>query len=64
MPQYEFDCINCGNKVELIQKVRDPAPFCSCGQEMKKCLSQTSFILKGEGWARDLYSKKPPSKIK
>jgi len=58
MPQYEFDCDNCGNKVEILQKVKDPNPYCSCGQEMKKLISQTSFILRGTGWYKTDYASK------
>jgi len=59
MALYEFEC-DCGNKVEVIQKVKDPPPSCRiCSKDMKKYISRTSFILKGEGWFRDGYSKRP-----
>lgn len=55
-----MECPSCGNKIELLQKVRDPNPVCSsCGTEMKKLISRTSFILKGENWFRDGYTKRP-----
>ena len=55
-----MECPACGNKVELIQRVKDPNPVCSCGAgPMKKLISKTSFILRGSGWAKDLYVKKP-----
>ena len=60
MPTYDFECPSCGNKVELIQRVKDPCPPCSCGVgDMKKLIGRTSFVLRGEGWARDLYTKRP-----
>lgn len=60
MPTYEMECQSCGNKLEILQKVKDPNPDCSCGAgSMKKLISKTSFSLKGDGWARDLYTKRP-----
>jgi len=60
MPTYDFECAFCGNKVELIQRVKDPCPPCSCGAgDMKKLISRTSFVLKGDGWFRDGYVKRP-----
>lgn len=58
---YEMECQTCGNKVEVIQKVKDPNPDCSsCGAgPMKKLISRTSFSLRGEGWFRDGYTKRP-----
>lgn len=57
MPTYEFECIQCANKIELIQKVKEDPPVCSCGAgKMKKLISRTSFILKGTGWYKTDYA--------
>src|SRR4051812_16056884 len=67
MPIYEYACENCGNKVDVLQKMNDPAPEkCEkCGAEgkMARQVSRTSFVLKGGGWYSDLYgsSKKDSS---
>ncbi|MEK6691396.1 MAG: FmdB family zinc ribbon protein [Nitrospirota bacterium] len=52
MPIYEYECIQCGNRFEVIQKISDePLSTCSkCSGELKKVLSQTGFVLKGSGW--------------
>ena len=52
MPIYEYVCDGCGKQCELIQKITDqPLRTCpDCGGKMHKLISQTSFILKGNGW--------------
>lgn len=52
MPIYEYECIKCGTGQEVMQKIADlPLTMCPlCGGEMKKLMSNTSFVLKGEGW--------------
>ena len=52
MPIYEYECENCGNQCEVIQKFDDePLSICSvCGGHMHKLISHSSFILKGTGW--------------
>lgn len=63
MPQYEFECIHCANKIEIVQKVHDSVPICKfCDKEMKKLIGKTNFILRGEGWGKDLYCKRPIKK--
>lgn len=59
MPIYEYACKNCGEQLEVLQKISDPAPEkCThCGQgPMEKLMSLTSFQLKGGGWYNDGYS--------
>ncbi|MEW6130737.1 MAG: zinc ribbon domain-containing protein [Acidobacteriota bacterium] len=62
MPIYEYQCDKCGNHIELMQKVGDPAPKrcekCRKGK-MEKLFSRTSFQLKGSGWYASDYAKKP-----
>lgn len=53
MPIYEYQCQQCGQLAEFIQKVDEaPKTLCpSCGSNaLQKCLSRTSFQLKGSGW--------------
>ena len=52
MPIYEYRCEACGHEVELIQSAAGGGkPQCDeCGGPMKRLISATSFILKGEGW--------------
>ena len=61
MPIYEYRCPDCGHQFEAIQKMSDDpirdCPECEGGQ-VKKLISQTSFILKGGGWYKDHYGLK------
>lgn len=59
MPVYEFACNECGKKLEMLVKLGDKKePVCDmCRKPMKKVMSAPAFILKGSGWARDLYSR-------
>ncbi|MDX1733917.1 MAG: zinc ribbon domain-containing protein [Halioglobus sp.] len=53
MPIYEYQCQNCGNEQEVLQKLSDaPLVDCAaCGQPaMKKKVSAAAFRLKGGGW--------------
>ncbi len=52
MPIYEYKCLNCSNQMEVMQKFSDePLATCpECGGELKKLISNTSFVLKGTGW--------------
>ena len=52
MPIYEYECSDCGKHCEVIQKFNDePLSICpECGGNLHKLVSQSSFILKGNGW--------------
>lgn len=52
MPIYEYGCTKCGKHHEVMQKMSDaPLTTCpDCGGELKKKISNTSFVLKGTGW--------------
>lgn len=52
MPIYEYECRKCGEITELIHSASENRrPRCSdCGAVMKKMISSSAFILKGEGW--------------
>jgi len=52
MPIYEYQCNQCGETTEVLQKFSDaPLETCSaCGGHMEKLMSMNSFQLKGSGW--------------
>ena len=53
MPIYEYRCESCGEELEKIQKVTDPAlTDCPrCGKAaLTKLISASGFRLKGSGW--------------
>jgi len=60
MPIYEYRCQKCGNQLEVMQKVTDPAPItcpsCQAENSFERLMSRTSFQLKGGGWGNDLYA--------
>ncbi|PKL52669.1 MAG: FmdB family transcriptional regulator [Nitrospira bacterium HGW-Nitrospira-1] len=74
MPIYEYVCKKCNKQLEIIQKITaKPLTTCpDCKGQLKKILSNTTFILKGTGWyATDYASNKgntpkasPPEKKK
>ncbi len=57
MPIYEYQCTECGNEIEVIQKVgaRAPGRCDKCSGKFKKKISRASFQLKGGGWYSDGY---------
>lgn len=52
MPIYEYVCEKCNNHLEFIQKItEEPLTTCpDCDGDLKKMISNTSFVLKGTGW--------------
>jgi putative FmdB family regulatory protein len=53
MPFYEYECLHCGFRDEVLQKISDkPLTRCpSCGKQgLKKLMSAPVFRLKGSGW--------------
>jgi putative FmdB family regulatory protein len=67
MPIYEYECKNCHQFFDLMQKISDP-PIKQCPNCLKetaiRLVSAVGFQLKGSGWyATDFKSKtKPESK--
>lgn len=52
MPIYEYQCKDCGDRIEEMQKMSDP-PLTTCkecGGELKKLISAPAVQFKGEGW--------------
>jgi len=66
MPLYEYECINCKERVEIIQRVSDPPqPHCAkCGSEMKKLISSPAIQFKGSGFYKTDYASSKPSESK
>ena len=66
MPLYEYQCRDCGRRLEIIQKFsEDPLTECSeCGGTLEKVLSAPAFHLKGSGWYKTDYARKDGGKKK
>jgi putative FmdB family regulatory protein len=52
MPVYEYICAKCNEKFEVFQKITDDPLHIheSCGGDLRKLITNTSFVLKGGGW--------------
>ena len=64
MPLYEYKCEDCGNEFEEMlhfsereNLINDPCSSCKGKVQLK--MSMGSFHLKGSGWYKDGYVKKP-----
>jgi putative FmdB family regulatory protein len=60
MPIYEYQCSQCGNVEEAIQKFSDkPLSKCKrCSGKLHKLISHSTFHLKGSGWYVTDYANK------
>lgn len=60
MPIYEYECQQCGHRVELIQKMSDaPLAHCpKCHGAVKKLIAPPALQFKGSGWYITDYSDK------
>jgi putative FmdB family regulatory protein len=59
MPLYEYQCENCGDVFEIIQKFVD-APLTlheKCGGPVHRLLSAPALMFKGSGWYVNDYAK-------
>ncbi len=63
MPIYEYECGECGQIDEVVQKISDkPLKKCRhCSGVVKKLISNSAFHLKGGGWYADSYGTKSPA---
>jgi putative FmdB family regulatory protein len=55
MPRYDYDCMACGQRVEVVHGVHSPGPTqCpSCGGgPLKKAIAAPAVHFKGSGWAK------------
>jgi putative FmdB family regulatory protein len=52
MPTYEFRCVDCGNRVEVFQRIGDePLTVCEiCGGTMRKVFHPAGIVFKGSGF--------------
>jgi putative FmdB family regulatory protein len=52
VPTYEYLCDKCGRTFEVRQRISaPPLKTCeTCGGAVRRLISSTTFILKGEGW--------------
>ncbi|HEY2040369.1 MAG TPA: zinc ribbon domain-containing protein [Edaphobacter sp.] len=67
MPLYEYECTECHERTEKIQKFSDPeitvCPHCS--GHLERVLSAPAIAFKGGGWYADGYgNSKPKSESK
>ena len=58
MPIYEYQCTNCNDRTEVIQKFTDPpyAACTKCGGEVKKLASAPAIQFKGSGFYKTDYA--------
>ncbi len=67
MPIYEYQCGQCGHRLESFEKMTDaPLTECpACGKPtLQKLVSAAGFQLKGTGWyATDFRNKGKPSTV-
>jgi len=60
MPLYEYQCLQCNEKTEVIRKFSDPPldERCpKCGGPIKKLISSPAIQFKGKGWYVTDYAK-------
>ena len=60
MPVYEYECQQCNQVTEAMQKFSDP-PLTKCPHcagRLRKMISQSAFHLKGSGWYVTDYARK------
>ena len=64
MPLYEYQCQQCSERVEILQRLSDP-PYShcpKCGVEMKKLISSPAIQFKGSGFYKTDYASGSSSK--
>lgn len=59
MPLYEYQCENCGERFEVMQKFSDEplATHAKCGGKVDRLLSAPALQFKGSGWYINDYAK-------
>jgi putative FmdB family regulatory protein len=52
MPIYEYECLQCKKRTELLQRMNDaPLATCpECGGDVRKLISAPAVQFKGSGW--------------
>ena len=67
MPLYTYQCYECMNVQEVMRSVKDRNKSVACDRCMvssERIIDLAAFQLKGGGWAKDGYGKKPKPKPK
>ena len=64
MPIYDYECRNCGHRVEVVHGVNHPGPTACerCGGTLRKLISPPAFVFRGSGWAKKDRSARPAAK--
>jgi putative FmdB family regulatory protein len=66
MPTYEYACSACGERIEVVQSMRDePLTTCgNCGGELRKVFHPAGILFKGSGfYSTDNRTGKKPSAV-
>jgi putative FmdB family regulatory protein len=52
MPHYEYACVQCGNRFEILQRFGDePLRICDvCGGDLRKVFHPAGIVFKGSGF--------------
>ena len=67
MPLYTYQCYECMNVQEVMRSIKDRNKSVACDRCMvssERIIDLAAFQLKGGGWAKDGYGKKPKPKPK
>ena len=67
MPLYTYQCYECMKVQEVMRSVKDRDKSVACDRCMvssERIIDLAAFQLKGGGWAKDGYGKKPKPKPK
>ena len=67
MPLYTYQCYECMNVQEVMRSVKDRDKSVACDRCMvssERIIDLAAFQLRGGGWYKDRYSKKPKQKPK
>ncbi len=63
MPTYQYRCKNCGNELEIVQKMSDATltlcPECKQESFERIITAEGGFVLKGSGFYKTDYTNKP-----
>lgn len=65
MPTYEYACTECGERIEVSQRITDePLRVCEvCGGALRKLFHPAGIVFKGSGFYKTDYpSKKAPAR--
>jgi putative FmdB family regulatory protein len=59
MPTYEYECLECGHRFEVFQKMTDvPVSACEkCSAKVRKILFPVGIMFKGSGFHVNDYGK-------